>query len=437
MSKSTNLTATELCRIAAQDRTAFLARVEAPDFLSSTRWDNQLRSIDVAIFLRDMDRPELAIFVLDHLAIVFRNSHLVHHQAGTCYARSLNFERAAEEGRRAVQLEPRNVHNIALMARAYALAGDISTARSVLQNLNFSNLDERRYIAQIVQFINFLGNWHIRHAYDALHELEYTKRYITPIEVIEKILTAVHDKRPYSFLRLGDGEGAWLSLSAYDEGCYQAIYDANRRSFLKDWFGTETLINDWGFSDFALRLQQTYRDHDIIGISPLARLDQECSFLSIRGITSSMNILRHLDLLDHEIKGRQFYCSSSANLDLLGLNFFRKIRSFDCSINIVTSQPGLAPILAANGLFIDEVHIIPGDSRNFMRDAPDAEPVCQYPNYLERIDSHLASQSQSGRLFLVGGGFVGKKYLSTIKRQGGVAIDIGSVADHIVRRGSV
>lgn len=430
-------TASNLCSLATADPNEFLRVVTEPNFLKETSWDNELRSIDVAIILRDRDRPELATMILEHLKEVFKNSHLIYHQAGVCYARRLDFQRSAKEAEQAVRLDGSNVHNLSLAARAFALAGKFSDAKSVLAKPASVSLPARKYLNQIAQFVNFCEQWDIQSAYDKIDELSKSGRYINATDVSEQLLSAIRQKRPYSFLRLGDGEGSWLSLNAYDEGCYESIYEDNRRSFLLDWFGTDKLIKDESFFDFALSLQDSFLEHDIIGISPPVRLDQEKSFLSTRGITSSINIMRHLDLFEGTIRNDRYYCSSSANLDLLSTKFFRELSSATNEISLITSQTALAPLFTMQNMVIRDLFHIPGDSRNFLRENPDSEPICQYPNYLNRINQKLSFEDQSGKVFLVGGGFVGKKYISTIKKRGGIAIDIGSVADHLVRRGFV
>lgn len=51
-----------------------------------------------------------------------------------------------------------------------------------------------------------------------------------------------------------------------------------------------------------------------------------------------------------------------------------------------------------------------------------------YPDEFHRLQAEL-SHPHHGRLFLVAGGILGKIYAATIRRCGGIALDVGSIVD--------
>ncbi|MFM7228321.1 MAG: hypothetical protein ACKO2F_01620 [Cyanobacteriota bacterium] len=60
---------------------------------------------------------------------------------------------------------------------------------------------------------------------------------------------------------------------------------------------------------------------------------------------------------------------------------------------------------------------------------PVAEGPAHYPVVYWQTLDWIAAQAAPGRLFLVGAGLLGKMYCAAIRRQGGVAVDVGSLID--------
>lgn len=56
-----------------------------------------------------------------------------------------------------------------------------------------------------------------------------------------------------------------------------------------------------------------------------------------------------------------------------------------------------------------------------------------FPDVYEGVIARL-SRPHAGRVFLVAGGILGKFYAHVIRRHGGIAVDVGSVADAWVRK---
>jgi hypothetical protein len=57
--------------------------------------------------------------------------------------------------------------------------------------------------------------------------------------------------------------------------------------------------------------------------------------------------------------------------------------------------------------------------------------INHYPDEYFRIIDEISKKNLSGKLCLVGGGFIGKYYIDLIKKSGGVGVDIGSAFDLI------
>lgn len=426
-------TATGLCAAAKINISNFLSKLDIENFWADVHWDDELRAIDVAIILRDQGMPHKAIEVLSIIDSVFPRSFLVQHQSAVCAARVLDFSKAEQFAFRALEYGGNSADILVTAACSAAMNRNFEDARRIIGAAGRLNYAEKSYINDTVQFIEYCANWDYRDVINTIIKLQEDEKFIDVNSVKNNILVAVSEKKPFSFVRLGDGEGSWLTINSRDEGLFSSVYRSNRRSFLFDWFGSDRLIDDDAFNAFARGLAETFASHDIIGIPPVARIEQEASFMSVRGLTSSINIFRFLETAIPDFLNVNKVCSSSVNLDLMYSGLFKELNKVSDEICLITSQTSLPPIFTRAGLAIRDLFYVPGDSRNFMHLPGHQGPVCQYPDYVEQINGLLASADQTGKVYLVGAGFVGKKYIETIKLRGGIALDIGSVADHIVK----
>ncbi|WP_238191855.1 tetratricopeptide repeat protein [Methylobacterium frigidaeris] len=395
--------------------------------------DGEIPALDISIYLRNEGRHREALTILERVRAKNPLNDIAYYQAALNSAMMGNLTSAVQFGRRALQIQPSNVEYRSLLARALSIAGQTDAARRLMLTSHETNPDHRNLFERIGQFIDYCEAHPLQGARDTLDRFIEDGLYLEADAVRRHVLEAVAQGRPFSFARLGDGEGAWLSFNDYDEGRYAALYRGHRIEFLRDWFGTDRLIHAEDFFRFSIDLQTGFAGHDLIGIPPKARLDQEQGFLSTRGITSSVNVFRFLEKMSGPASTR--FTSNSMNLTLNDTPFYRDLISAGRPFGIITSQSGLADLLRGRGVTVDHAYVVPGDSRNFSRGEGSNEPVCQYPHFLEQVDAHLGAESQAGRIWLVAAGYVGKRYIQTVRNRGGVAIDLGSLADHWARNG--
>lgn len=403
------------------------------EIVDNCKIDGEIQSLNFAIHLKNNKHHHQALRLLEKISECYPLGDIGYFESGMNAAMLLQYDRAIGFAKKAVSLNGSRFNNKSLLCRLYAVTGKIDNARDVINTFSSLNPDHRRHIVELAQFIDYCEQFPVKIAYDALKNLQQSGAYLEAGGVANEILTAVGVMRPYSFVRLGDGEGSWLILDNYDEGKYISLYRANRKSFLLDWFGSEDLIYNDLFYDFCYNLNTNFTKHDIIGIPPEARIDQESSFLSIRGIPSSVNVFRFIR--ERGLKGQKLFCSNSVNLNLAHeTSFYSDLFRMDRKFSVISSQSHLVDILKNIGVKIANFHHVPGDSRNFHLDAS-LRPICQFPEYLSRTESAILQEDLKGTVYLVAAGFVGKKYISTIKDLGGIAIDLGSLADHWSKHG--
>lgn len=427
------LTARQLAEILTVNSHFLMTCADVDNIINNLVIDGVIEALNISINLRDRGRHINALRLLDRIIKEHPKCDLAYYESAINHSMNNDPRNAAWFALRALELNPSNHSFRSLYIRALAVGGEVVRARRALLDSHETDHENRAHFQQIAQFIDFCESYPIQKAMDALEKLKDSGSYLDAKEAHQYVMSAVTERRPFSFVRLGDGEGAWLSFNSYDEGRYGALYDANRRSFLFDWFGSDRLLKDDDFLRFSINLQKEFAAHDLLGIPPAARLLQERGFLSMRGISAAVNVFRFLDIFDG-VSGQKL-CSNSINLTLNGIGFYQDLLAASETVNLITSQSGLADMLRARGIKVGDVVNVPGDSRNFWRADETGEPLCQYPGFHNETKEKLRSRMHYGDTWLVAAGFVGKSSISVVRERGGIAFDLGSLADHWVRDG--
>lgn len=426
--------ASEVAGVMATDPNWLMREVEPEALINALEIDGEFPGIDISIYLMRARNYGLANILLSRLRDQYPTGGLTFYNSAIACAGMHKLHQAIDYAKRAAALTPPSLPVRSLLARLYAIAGQTDSARSALRGAKPNSISEQRQFAYLAQFIDLCETYPFTKTKKALELLQEAGSYLEPAGCAEMILTAVRERRPFSMVRLGDGEAAWLNFDAYDEGKFSEMHRQNRTEFLIDWFGSEKLIDDDGFLSFSRRLQNAFPGHDLIGIPPRSRIDLEAEHLSVRGVSTIINSFRFLHLLDGANRG-VLTCSNSINLSLLfETNFYQNLFRHGGRFGIITSQPSLADKMREHGIDIAYSYVVPGDSRNFHRTS-DGTPECQYPDHVTRIDAELSSSDLGGIVFIVAAGYVGKKYLSTVRDRGGIALDAGSAADHWAKYG--
>lgn len=284
-------------------------------------------------------------------------------------------------------------------------------------------------VRALVQFVDFVTD-HPRNATVALVErFERSGRYLIGEALGARITGAVEGGEPFSLIRLGDGEGAWLSAGEADETRFAALYEANRRAILHVWFGSDALYRSRFFTGLCERLRAAMACCDVIGLPSGLRLYNEYRNQSIRSIPPCVNILRALTPRLEGDDAAQF-CGQDAHLDLHLNGFWPKLLTMPTTFGVITCHPQLGYRLADRfGSRVTAALLVP-EEKGFSQIAGVSgmsEP--HYPGAFLRILRRIDEEAQRARVWLVAAGYLGKLYCDAIKRQGGVALDVGSIVD--------
>lgn len=225
--------------------------------------------------------------------------------------------------------------------------------------------------------------------------------------LFDLIKVAVKRKQPFSLIRLADGEGNFLADS--NRELVGAVHCKNESYVIGD-------------AEFATIREQTLEACDNADVLGLPRED-----MMTRGFTHVISGLRTttLDKLESgQISLTDCHChyalQTFAKLhELMSMtDWVGYIGGRDLSSFFTRKYPDSklqwyqVPVQARQGDLMDQSH---------------------YPYYFNDILDTL-EVPHPGALFLIAAGVIGKIYANEIKKRGGIAIDIGAVADLWVNR---
>jgi hypothetical protein len=309
-------------------------------------------------------------------------------------------------------------------------------ALAVLDSCPVADEGMAQAVAVFRQFFDYVSHYPEATAFAVLDQLEASPGILQEPEVAARLIAAVEAGAPFSLIRLGDGEGAWLSLDAADEARFALLYEANRREMLKIWFGTDTLYAAPGFMAQALGFGGLLPRADMVGLPYRARAAHEYAVASVRGIPSITNIFRAAAALPEKSASKAMvFCENDIHLELQLSGTLRYLLSGPHKVGLITCHADLGyRLAAAYGTRVARLMIVPEEKGFAQVSGASGLAFPHYPLAFYRTKARLERETGEARLWLVAAGFLGKFYCGTIRAQGGVALDIGSVADGWLRR---
>lgn len=223
---------------------------------------------------------------------------------------------------------------------------------------------------------------------------------------LSALLHAVETRTPFSFVRIGDGEGIVMGYPEYTSlnRCLQRY---------EKWFRSDVLTQQ-NMLALSTSIREACRKADIVGLPSPRHMGLGKDWQNVRRYMESLSIVSKSTIT----------CAMDYVIDLQVRGEYRKflqrrdIRCITC--RNVTKQ------LRSLGVASSDIFFLP----------PQIKPACgadyssgeqHYPNLYEKIHEWIAKKS--GGIYLIGAGGLGKVYCQWVKESGGVAIDIGSVFD--------
>jgi hypothetical protein len=248
-------------------------------------------------------------------------------------------------------------------------------------------------------------------------------------QVAAEINKAMDEKRGFSLIRMGDGEGAFTKVDAADEARFAPLYDWMRKDWHRALFGAEFDAGRTGYAAVVDTLLEVSMQQDIVGVPYGAWVDHEYEIASVRGIPCVLNVHRaYLAAAKRGVR-RPLVCDQRIHIELHNQGFVEPILRRAGSVGVISCHSQLPDKMkAAFGLDEVELFKIPGEKYTENLRSADQMSGEHFPYVYWDIVRRL-SVPHNGRVFMIAAGTLAKFYADTIKRHGGIALDLGSLVD--------
>lgn len=249
------------------------------------------------------------------------------------------------------------------------------------------------------------------------------------LTVADAIVEAIKGREPLSVIRLGDGEGSFLPCPA-DLERYRSEDQAH---FFNAWWGRAGRPDEIAYLEAALA--EAVERADIVGIPDLEQLSSYLAGLpDERLMLPQAHMMRGYarvlgQMLDSS-GGRagQMLTSSHFHQSFVTWRLWELLFRHAGSCSLITCHRALSAQLAGSfGIRVERTYRVPPEAK-WAGAFAEAGSGRHFPDYFMYLRDKL--EVRPGDLYLVAAGILGKIYCQWIKSAGGIAIDIGSLADH-------
>ena len=300
---------------------------------------------------------------------------------------------------------------LAAAAAEGKLSGPPGWQQELINRLNACQQPDAAKLERVACFYTALGPslrrpWHNWESPDAA-EPEALE------QIVETLRHAHAMQRPFSLIRLGDGEGLFLCGERHDLG--GAIANGTRIDSTFQAHGNR--LDEATYKALLERFCQAIAGSDLVGIPDLEQCRHGPEFMS----TVADGLLRHFPAAAlNNVRPRLLNGGWHLHNFLLQHDAYRREPFLTVAAVIAPSLPPALQHLATSSF------LIPGEL-NRREDAFGSE--AHYPVIYLRVLAWIEQTIRPGMLVLVAAGILGKIYCHAICEQGGIAIDVGSVLD--------
>jgi hypothetical protein len=267
------------------------------------------------------------------------------------------------------------------------------------------------------------------------------------VALAARIDHALRTRSPFSFVRVGEGEGCFLSYQRYldDRSRVNEVFGVCAKDIFRIWFARN--IHDTSPEERGAvhtLFWDALRAADVIGVPTVERvLFEHVHFIDevarqgfSRGYVGVAEILRHLQ--DAQAQGllaraaftdcdiaRPLYEWQDWN-SALATTLPRLLRGRR-DVTLVTCHAQLGPTLQ-RFLGLEQVRTLRIPPERGRVAGQDHLAGDHYNEHFAKVCAALRSDPSS--MVVVAAGFLGKAYCAVARQAGSVAVDIGSLADH-------
>lgn len=269
----------------------------------------------------------------------------------------------------------------------------------------------------------------LRAAHQPLH-IHVSCSISDALDVADHIVRAMRLREPLSVVRLGDGEGSFLPCP--EAFAHHRLDD--QAHLFRTWWSQSATPHDIAFLEQAL--EEAVKHADIVGVPDLEQLIRQVKNLSderlaqaeprmMRGYVSA---LEHVLGMAEASPGDRTLTSSHFHEAFITWRLWTPVLQRAGSCSLITCHSALAAHLERSfGIRVRHTHLLPPEAK-WSNAFAETGSGRHYPDRFNELRDTL--DVLPGELHLVAAGVLGKIYCQWIKAAGGVAVDIGSVADY-------
>jgi hypothetical protein len=242
-------------------------------------------------------------------------------------------------------------------------------------------------------------------------------------EAIAAIAGAVQERRPFSLVRLGDGEGNFLANQLLPGNKFLA---EQNRKILRNWFG-ETAELDISYSELFDDLCRAIENADVLGLPQKSRVGFESTNVC-RGFWGIYFSALHVINLKRRPR---ILTTSVVHLDLFRNDGFLAALRSAREIHTISCHRGFGTVVRGKfGISLGVDIVVPGEMG--IPEIPvESKRGTHYPEVYQAVLRGI-SELSPGSVVLIAAGVCGKVYARAAKDAGCAGIDIGAMADHIM-----
>ncbi|MEE9272335.1 MAG: hypothetical protein V3U57_03585 [Robiginitomaculum sp.] len=257
--------------------------------------------------------------------------------------------------------------------------------------------------------------------------------YAIKAALLSKIETHIKTDQPFSLLRLGDGESyAWDNVTS--------AQNTNEVLKMREYMWWNTCLEPYHRAQIQQDMYEAISKANMLGIPSLYRFtrDASTSLISYEGHRSTSGLLRVLkgvsELPDFPAPSSREFTEDRIHHICFNFEGITKLaRHAKKNLIISSLKPAIisqlfAPYIGNTPLITVSISTHTKTQKNDLF-VSDDEPI---PFIYKKVAKQIAKVCDPGTLGLVAGGAIGKIFCETIRAHGGVALDVGSMADYWV-----
>ena len=249
--------------------------------------------------------------------------------------------------------------------------------------------------------------------------LDYNKRR----KFIEMIKSRIVNQEPWSLIRLGDGESyAWQ--------CKLSKETVETRERI--WWGhsIEPELRD----QISNVMYEAIKAANVLGIPSVFRFirDTHHSLRSYSAHISISGLVTVLEGLKEMPKSDRKFTEDRIHQVCFDIDTVAEIAALASKIIVVSSvkENVLRPIFSGiEGKVLLEVISIPTHSKTSHNDSYESDGL-SLPYVYKNVQARIETSVEPGVLVIIAAGLIGKIFCESTRKHGGVAIDVGAMADY-------